>query len=87
MYVFSNAQQSIYFPPVQKDTSKKKKIEIIKTDSLLYQTQELGKFRKLIGNVILKHDDATMFCDSALIDIDAKIMIHPAHAKSLLGYT
>jgi hypothetical protein len=31
------------------------------------------------------------WCDkvegSPLIDIDAKIVIHPAHAKSLLGYT
>ena len=69
MCLFSNAQKSIYFPPVPKDTSKKKRIEIIQTDSLLYQTLELGKYRKLIGNVILKHDNAKMYCDSALIDI------------------
>jgi len=74
LYIFSNAQQSIYFPPVAKDTAAKKKIEIIQTDSLLYQTQELGKFRKLIGNVILRHDGAKMYCDSALIDIDANYM-------------
>lgn len=72
--LFSNAQKSIYFPPIPKDTSKKKKIEIIQTDSLLYQTLELGKYRKLIGNVILKHENAKMYCDSALIDIDANYM-------------
>ena len=70
----SFAQKLIYFPPVPKDTSKKKKIEIIKSDSLLYQTLELGKYRKLIGNVQLKHLDAFMFCDSAIIDIDANYM-------------
>ena len=68
------AQKPTYFPIVPKDTSKKKKIEILKTDSLLYQTQELGKYRKLIGNVQLKHQDALMFCDSAIIDIDANYM-------------
>lgn len=68
------AQKSIYFPPPPKDTSHKKRIEIIKSDSLLYQTQELGKYRKLIGNVKLKHVDAYMFCDSAVIDIDANYM-------------
>ncbi len=74
IYISAFGQKSEYFPPVPKDTSKKKKIEIIQTDSLLYQTLELGKYRKLIGNVILRHDNAKMFCDSALIDIDANYM-------------
>ena len=68
------AQKSIYFPPPPKDTSRKKKIEILKSDSLLFQTQELGKYRKLIGNVKLRHENALMFCDSAVIDIDANYM-------------
>ena len=70
----SFAQKSIYFPPPPKDTSHKKKIEILKSDSLLYQTQELGKYRKLIGHVKLRHADAIMYCDSAIIDIDANYM-------------
>ncbi len=70
----SYAQKSIYFPPPPKDTSHKKKIEIIKSDSLLYETKELGKYRKLIGNVKLRHNDALMYCDSAIIDIDANYM-------------
>src|SRR6478672_3398346 len=70
----SFAQKPIYFPPPPKDTSHKKKIEIIKTDSLLYRTQELGKYRKLIGHVVLRHADALMYCDSAIIDIDANYM-------------
>lgn len=74
MFLFTYSQKSLYFPPPPKDTSKKKKIEILQTDSLLYQTLELGKYRKLIGNVILKHDNAKMYCDSALIDIDANYM-------------
>lgn len=73
LFFCANAQ-SKYFPPVLKDSTAKKKIEIIRTDSLLYQTLELGKYRKLIGNVILRHDGAKMFCDSALIDIDANYM-------------
>ena len=74
--IFSNAvaQKSIYFPPPPRDTSQKKKIEILKSDSLLYETKELGKYRKLIGHVKLKHDNAIMYCDSAIIDIDANYM-------------
>jgi lipopolysaccharide export system protein LptA len=71
---FSFSQASQYFPPPPKDTSHKKKIEILKTDSLLYRTQELGKYRKLIGHVALKHSDGIMYCDSAIIDIDANYM-------------
>ena len=73
-FYVGNAQQLLYFPKVKKDTTTKKKIQIAQTDSLLFQTQELGKFRKLIGKVILKHEDATMYCDSAIIDIDANYM-------------
>lgn len=71
---FSFAQKSIYFPPPPKDTTQKQKIEVKKTDSLLYRTEELGRFRKLIGNVQLKHENAMMYCDSAIIDIDANYM-------------
>lgn len=70
----SFGQKSIYFPPPEKDTSHKKKIEILKADSLMYQTLELGKYRKLIGNVKLRHENAIMYCDSAIIDIDANYM-------------
>ncbi len=70
----SYAQKVEFFPVLPKDTSAKKKIQIVKTDSLLYRTKELGKFRNLIGNVILQHNDATMYCDSAIIDIDANYM-------------
>lgn len=40
----------------------------------MFETKELGKYRKLIGHVILKHIDAYMYCDSAVIDIDANYM-------------
>ena len=63
-----------YFPPPPKDTAVKRKIQIIRTDSLLYQTQELGKYRKLLGHVQLRHELANMFCDSAILDIDANYM-------------
>jgi lipopolysaccharide export system protein LptA len=68
------AQGMQFFPPPPKDTSHKKKIEIVKTDSLLYRTQELGKYRKLIGHVVLRHADGLMYADSAIIDIDANYM-------------
>ncbi len=74
MSVAAFAQKSQYFPPPPKDTSHKKKIEIVKTDSLLFRTEELGKFRKLIGHVVLRHADGLMYCDSAIIDIDANYM-------------
>ncbi len=40
----------------------------------MFETKELGKYRKLIGHVILRHQDAFMYCDSAVIDIDANYM-------------
>lgn len=86
---FAFAQQPPYFPPPPKDTSHKKKIEILKADSLLFRTEELGKFRKLIGHVQVKHADGIMYCDSALIDIDANYMtafgkqIHIAKGDSI----
>lgn len=67
-------QTSAFFPPPPKDTSAKRKIQIIRTDSLLYQTQELGRYRKLVGHVQLKHDEALMNCDSAVLDIDANYL-------------
>ncbi|MEZ5055004.1 MAG: OstA-like protein [Chitinophagales bacterium] len=74
--IYSNliAQKSLYFPPIPKDTSAKKKIEILKTDSLTFQTLELGTYRKLIGHVQLRHENAKMFCDSAIIDIEANYL-------------
>ncbi len=76
LYNYSNlmAQKSLYFPPIPKDTSTKKKIEILKTDSLTFQTLELGTYRKLIGHVQLRHENAKMFCDSAIIDIEANYL-------------
>jgi lipopolysaccharide export system protein LptA len=63
-----------FFPPLPKDTVTKRKIQIIRSDSLLFQTQELGKYRKLIGHVQLRHEKAKMFCDSAILDIDANYL-------------
>ncbi|HQD13627.1 MAG TPA: OstA-like protein, partial [Chitinophagales bacterium] len=70
----ASAQLSGFFPPPPKDTARKKKIEIIKTDSLLFRTEDLGRYRKLIGHVQVRHEDARMYCDSAIIDIDANYM-------------
>ena len=70
----ASAQLSGFFPPPPKDTARKKKIEIIKTDSLLFRTEDLGRYRKLIGHVQVRHQDARMYCDSAIIDIDANYM-------------
>lgn len=70
----ASAQLTGFFPPPPKDTARKKKIEIIKTDSLLFRTEDLGRYRKLIGHVQVRHEDARMYCDSAIIDIDANYM-------------
>lgn len=44
---------------------KQKKIEILNTDSLVYNKDD-GDVRKLYGNVKFKHEGALMNCDSAL---------------------
>ncbi|MCB9034778.1 MAG: hypothetical protein H6553_13140 [Chitinophagales bacterium] len=63
-----------YFPPIPKDTLQRKQIQIKQTDSLAYISDGFYKFRKLIGHVILKHEQATMWCDSALIDLNANYL-------------
>ncbi len=70
----SFSQTAKYFPKPPPDTAQKKKIQIIQADSMVYTTQELGKFRKLLNHVILKHEDALMYCDSAIIDVDANYL-------------
>ena len=51
-------------------SQKVNKIEIIKANSLEYD-ESLGKgIRKLIGGVVLKHEEALMYCDSAYMSQD-----------------
>lgn len=47
------------------DETEKKQIEIIHTDSVIVDEEIRPGIQLLIGDVILKHDSALMFCDSA----------------------
>lgn len=42
----------------------RKRVEILQADDLI-QTQNIANARRLIGNVIIKHEDILMYCDSA----------------------
>lgn len=42
-----------------------KKIEVLNSDILMFDENISKEFRRLIGNVQLKHDEAIMYCDSA----------------------
>ncbi|CAG0953095.1 MAG: organic solvent tolerance protein OstA [Bacteroidetes bacterium] len=54
-----------FVPLLLASQNKPAKIEIINADALEFD-ETLGKgAKRLIGNVQLKHDDATMYCDSA----------------------
>lgn len=49
---------------------KVRKIEIINSDELLFDESVSKDYRRLIGNVQLKHENALMFCDSAHLYTD-----------------
>ncbi|HBS87625.1 MAG: hypothetical protein A2W91_15285 [Bacteroidetes bacterium GWF2_38_335] len=72
----------------EKDTTK---IEILNANSLEYSKKE-GEFQKLKGNVIFKHDQALMYCDSAYfykdknaLDAFGKVFIKQGDTLSLSG--
>ena len=77
--------KSKLFPPFIETKAPEKKIQIQKTDSLIYENWEWGEYRKLIGNVQLKDSSAYMWCDSAILDITANYLTaygKPLHLKN-----
>lgn len=83
LFAFAN-DKSKQFPPLSNLEPPEKKIQLIRTDSLLYENVEFGEYRKLIGNVLLKDGQATMRCDSAILDITANYLTaygKPIHIK------
>jgi len=50
------------------NTQAQTKIEIIQTKELVGRESGFEKLQRLIGNVILKHENALMYCDSALFN-------------------
>jgi lipopolysaccharide export system protein LptA len=82
-YSFANDKSKL-FPALENIENPDKKIQIQKTDSLLYENIEFGEYRKLIGNVILKDNQSVMWCDSAILDITANYLTaygNPVHIK------
>lgn len=72
------------FPPLENADKPDKKIRIQRTDSLMYEYLEWGEYRKLIGHVELRDSNATMWCDSAILDITANYLTaygNPVHLK------
>ena len=64
---------------------KKSQIEIIYANTLEYEERNGVKVKRLIGDVQLKHDNALMFCDSALIFSNSNTMDAFGHVKILQG--
>ena len=59
---------SIIYPQTADQNKKaKKKIELLHSDSMKNDERFGSDFRKLLGNVRLKHNDVFMFCDSAYV--------------------
>lgn len=46
-------------------TQESKKIEILNADDLIFDNSSGIKAKRLVGNVILKHENSLMYCDSA----------------------
>ena len=77
--------KSKLFPPLEEIKTPEKKIQIQKTDSLIYENLEWGEYRKLIGHVQLRDSSVTMWCDSAILDITANYLTaygNPIHLKN-----
>lgn len=52
----------------------KSKVEILGADLFEGQTSTLGSIKKLIGNVVLKQVNTTMYCDSAILYDDSNMV-------------
>ena len=63
-----------FFLPALAHAQKKTRIDILYSEILQQGKQQEETFKRLIGNVKLKHEDAIMSCDSAhLFDIDKEV--------------
>jgi lipopolysaccharide export system protein LptA len=62
--------------------AQEKEIEIINSDELIIEKKGEETIRKLIGNVILKHDSTTLHCDSAYIFMEKKYVEAMSHVKA-----
>ncbi len=62
-------------------TTSGEKIEILNANTLEYEEIKGKKVKKLIGDVQLKHDNALMYCDSALIYSKSNTMDAFGHVK------
>jgi lipopolysaccharide export system protein LptA len=64
---------TLFFPAIifsrqtEKRNKTKKKIELIHSDQMRSDENFGSDFRKLLGNVELKHNDVLMYCDSAYL--------------------
>jgi len=53
---------------------KTKRIDIVNADELTFVKKGETEIKKLTGNVIFKHEDALMYCDSAFFDSGRNLM-------------
>jgi lipopolysaccharide export system protein LptA len=51
--------------PIQQDEKQPARVKIIQADELRFERRDGQDIRRLIGNVILEHDEVLMYCDSA----------------------
>ena len=55
----------LLFPAILSYSQERKKIDIIEADVLEYNENIIADAQRLIGNVLIKHNDVLMWCDSA----------------------
>jgi len=64
---------------------KSSQIEILNANTLEYEDMKGIKVKRLIGDVQLKHDNALMFCDTALIYSNSNTMDAFGHVRMVQG--
>jgi lipopolysaccharide export system protein LptA len=57
----------IYSQPAEKANKTKRLVELLHSDEMRSDESQGSDFRKLLGDVRLKHNDVFMFCDSAYL--------------------
>jgi len=79
-------------PVISSSTGERKKIEVLGADRFEFRTEEDSRKRKLIGNVRLKHEDALMWCSSAVlfmeynyVEAEGRIHINKSDTINIYG--
>ncbi|MDB5232785.1 MAG: OstA family protein [Chitinophagaceae bacterium] len=87
------AVPSFIFAQAPADTTKKKEIHIVKAERLHFEERDTsGQFQSLAGDVVVRQENTTFTCDSAVINKKLNILeafghVHINDADSIHTYT